>query len=72
MFCVKHGMRVDKIRKCIFSGDKLAYVDSDQEKLVVCELHDGSEIECKASTKLRAFKPKSLVLDEYENIKVLF
>ena len=52
------------------AGDKLVYADNEQEKLCICELHDGAEVECKRGTKFRPFKPKSLVLDEYSNIKV--
>ena len=54
----------------ISAGDKLVYADNEQEKLCICELHDGTEVECKRGTKFRPFKPKSLVLDEYSNIKV--
>ena len=47
------------------------FVDSEQQKLCICELHNGVEVECKKATKMKEFKPMSLVLDEFDNIKVI-
>ncbi len=55
------------------TGDRLAFVDSGEEKLTVCKLHDGADEHCfKPTSALSPFKPLSLVVDEHSNIKVSF
>ena len=41
----------------ISAGDKLVYADNEQEKLCICELHDGTEVECKRGTNSEHLNP---------------